>query len=58
MYSGKASEKESQRHKFQLHFGLSNAFNRKLDMQKVPDLSSWGRQKKLVILLILLLTMS
>lgn len=25
MYSGKASEKESQRHKFQLPFGLSNA---------------------------------
>lgn len=58
MYSGKASEKESQRHKFQLHFGLSNAFKRKLVVQKMPDLFGWGRQKKSVILLIPLLSMS
>lgn len=58
MYSGKASEKESQRHKFQLPFGLSNAFKRKLVIPKRPDLFGWGRQKKSVILLIPLLSMS
>lgn len=58
MYSGIASEKESQRHKFQLRFGPSDAFKRKLVMQKVPGLLGWGRQKNLVILTIPLLSMS